>query len=92
MPQSLGILSAALPTAGGGIARLALAHAARAGIDPVLIALAAGLTPELIKDARISVQRTPVVARSHHKVCRLRLFSDEHFCAARTLTEIKLIR
>jgi AraC-like DNA-binding protein len=52
------MLSTMPPTAGGGIARLALARAAEAGVDLALIALKAGLTPDLIEDrnARISVQ------------------------------------
>jgi hypothetical protein len=58
MSRSLGIFSAIPPTAGGGIARLALARAAEASINPTLIWLAAGLTQSLVEDpkARISVQ------------------------------------
>jgi AraC-like DNA-binding protein len=58
MPRSLGIFSTTSPTASGGIARLALDRATEAGIDPVLITLAAGFTADLIEDpkARISVE------------------------------------
>ena len=57
MQLSLEMLSATPPTAGGGIARLALTRAAGAGIDPAPIALAAGLTLDRVENpkARISV-------------------------------------
>jgi AraC-like DNA-binding protein len=58
MPTSIAPLSDMAPTAAGGIARLALARAAVAGIDPASVLRAAGLTPGVVRDrqARMSVR------------------------------------
>jgi len=82
----------ALPTATGGIARLACAHALRAGIDVVPLLASAGLTERQIKDhaARLNV---------HHQIKFLSFVADAvgdalfgfHLAVAMDLRELGLI-